>query len=155
MTSLLPSSADEFAEACDVGVQWSPGAPQPLVIADGWRLNVVVRLTEGIDPAPAGLTPRPEPFGIIVFDKTYKFVFGPPGDEDLARHRLFGRGLDFYAAHTVLRSAWAAAEGRPEMTHFVLTFHDETLECLAATVSSVRRIGTLAEVMQHVADWMS
>jgi hypothetical protein len=158
VTWLLPASAQEFAEPCDVGVQWNAEATEPLVIADGSRLTVVVRMAD--DAAADAERPRiraggPEPFGVIVFDRCHSFVFGPPGGDGLAQHRLIGRGLDVGAAHTVLRSAWAAAESRPDLTHFVLTFHEQTLECLARSVSSARRVGTLGEVIQHVGTWMS
>lgn len=156
MTWLLPASAQEFAEPCDVGVEWSLAAPRPLVLAGGGRLHVVVRLVEGDDaPSPGGLPPNREPFGVIAFDRCHAFVVGPPGRSSLAEHRLSGRGLDAGAAHTVLRSAWAVAEGRPDLTHFVLTFPDQTLECLARSVSSARRVGTVGDVLAHVSTWMS
>jgi hypothetical protein len=159
VTWLLPASAQEFAEPCDVGVQWSADSTEPVVIADGSRLTVIVRVAE-VDAGAEQERLRArssgaEPFGVIVFDRCHAFVFGPPGQERLGQHRLIGRGLDVGAAHTVLRSAWAAAEGRPDLTHFVLTFPDQTLECLARAVSSARRVGTLAEVIQHVGTWMS
>jgi len=157
VTWLVPASAQEFAEPCDVGVQWTAGAGEPLVIADSSRLTVVVRLAE-----PEGDADRPslraapgDLFGVIVFDRCHAFLFGPPGDQVLDQHRLSGRGLDVCAAHTVLRSAWAVAEGRADLTHFVLTFPAGTLECLARSVSSARRVGTMADVIQHVGTWMS
>jgi hypothetical protein len=154
VTWLLPASPQEFAEPCDVGVLWSAAAPRPIVIASGGRLNLVVRLAEG-DAMPNVREGDPQPYGIIVFDRCHAFTFGPPDDEGLSGHRLTGRGLTPYEAHTVLRSAWAAAEQRPEMTHFLLSFKDETLECLAVSVSSVRRVGTLADLLAHVGTWMS
>lgn len=157
MTWLVPGSAQEFAEPCDVGVQWSAGAGEPLVIADSSRLTVVVRLTDADDDAdrPSLRAAAGELFGVVVFDRCHAFLFGPPGDQVLRDHRLFGRGLDSCAAHTVLRSAWAVAERRPDLTHFVLTFPAGTLECLARSVSSARRVGTVTDVVQHVGTWMS
>jgi hypothetical protein len=37
----------------------------------------------------------------------------------------------------------------------VLTFSSGTLECLARSVSSGRRVATLEEVLAHIGSWLS
>jgi hypothetical protein len=69
---------------------------------------------------------------------------GSPNDEVLRGHFLWGSGLEFYSAHEVKNSPWVtelmevdrAHERFDESQwsgrhHFMLTFHDETLECIA------------------------
>ena len=69
---------------------------------------------------------------------------GFPNDEVLHGHRLWGKGLTFYAVHEVLNSSWLAElraieavhpMSRPlpfdNARHFVLTFHDSTVEAIA------------------------
>ena len=71
--------------------------------------------------------------------------WGPPSDESLMGHRLFGNGLEFYAAHEVEDSEWlrdletkephrASPGWIRSHRHYVFTFHDETVECLARDV---------------------
>jgi hypothetical protein len=72
--------------------------------------------------------------------------FGFPNDEALGGHALFSPddGLSFYATHEVLESTWleevraierahpqSAATPFPNTRHWVLTFHDSTLDALA------------------------
>lgn len=70
---------------------------------------------------------------------------GPPSDESLMGHRLFGKGLKFYAAHEVEDSEWlreletsephrASPGWMRSHRHYLFTFHDETVECLARDV---------------------
>jgi hypothetical protein len=67
-----------------------------------------------------------------------------PNDEALHGHRLWGKGLEFYALHQVVDSEWlrelrnvervherASDAPFPHSQHFVLTFHDSTLEAVA------------------------
>lgn len=69
---------------------------------------------------------------------------GSPNDEVLEGHPLWGSGLEFYEAHEVKNSPWIKElmdinrvhdqfreSHWNEDRHFILTFHDETLECVA------------------------
>jgi hypothetical protein len=88
---------------------------------------------------------------------------GLPSDESLMGHRLFGKGLQFYAAHEVEDSEWlreleAKAPHRASPgwirshRHYLFTFHDETVECLARDViwrrSGVSMDAALAELIR-------
>jgi hypothetical protein len=70
--------------------------------------------------------------------------FGPPNDEALAGHPLYGAGLQPYEFTEVLSSPWIAAMERrnrvhdrhnpvrfSDLRHFILPFHDSTFECVA------------------------
>jgi hypothetical protein len=72
--------------------------------------------------------------------------FGTPNDEVLHGHPLHGKGLEPYAAHLIANSAWLAELQRINSVHpyydparwlsyehYLLTFHDDTFECIAAT----------------------
>ncbi len=82
--------------------------------------------------------------GIAAFRRCLAHRFGPPNDEALEGHPLYGRGLEMYGAHLVARSSWISELERrnrvhrshnPELyanwKHYVLCFHDETFECIA------------------------
>lgn len=75
-------------------------------------------------------------------------VFGYPNDEALPGHPLFANGLNYYGVFEVRESSWAArldeqnevsfpnaVATRPQ-THFIITFHDSTFECLADGVTA-------------------
>lgn len=158
MTAPVGSPPEEFVEPCAVGAEWNETAPRPTLLLLETRLVAVVRLaepeSESSAPPETRATDRAA-YGLIVFDRCQAFTFGPPGDTELANHRFFARGLEASAAHTVPRSSWAVELGAPDLTHFVLTFSSGTLECLARSVSSGRRVATLEEVLAHIGSWLS
>ena len=86
---------------------------------------------------------------------------GPPSDESLMGHRLFGKGLKFYAAHEVDDSDWLRELESKEPHraspgwvrghhHYVFTFHDETVECLARDVIWRKSEGKMADVVAEL-----
>ena len=87
-------------------------------------------------------------FGLIVEDISFNSVSahynGWPNDEVLHAHRLWGRGLTFYAMHEVVNSDWLAELERRNSVHprhipglilrdrhFIGTYQDGTFECIA------------------------
>lgn len=107
------------------------GDPAPTLAVD--RDQTV--LTYGL---PDGTTAR------IRFLRPIQHVMGWPNDEVLIAHPLWNKGLRHYGAFEVENSAWkktiiarnavhprASAAHYERLRHFVLTFHDETFECLA------------------------
>ncbi|MBF6059837.1 hypothetical protein IU500_01050 [Nocardia terpenica] len=142
----------QYAVVLDLDIVWDTGAPMPFVVCDGCRAAVVFYLPavdsgwDGtyvtiVDPASGS----PKPFGVIEFEGVYEIKFGGLNDEAIGGHPLDGNGLVAYAAHEVINSQWIAeAERRnsihprhvggwhTRMKHYVLCFHDETLECLAS-----------------------
>lgn len=89
---------------------------------------------------------------------------GSPNDEVLHGHPLWGSGLEFYSAHEVKNSPWItelmevnrAHERFDESQwtgchHFVLTFRDETLECVAKwTIARAAPGATMPEVLARL-----
>jgi hypothetical protein len=103
------------------------GAPEPVVQREGDRAWVAYlardpdfpgwehpSVTEYLDAHPG------EPFGVLRFDGVTDCALGPPSDERLHEHPLYGRGLDFYEFHRV--------RSPQEAGRWIVTFHDETLE---------------------------
>ena len=142
---------EEYATPVDLGVQWDTGAPLPHVLAASGRVLVLFYLSvpspgwdgtsvEVVDPT----NERPAALGLIEFTGVHSIKFGGPNDEAIEGHPLHGRGLSAYRAHRIANSRWIAQEehinsvhylhrgGWHEwLSHYVLCFHDEMLECLA------------------------
>lgn len=129
------SDRQERVVELDLGVYPNPGAPMPL-LAQGSRNAVLVFCAQ---TAPGGQAKT----GVVEVSACWVSQFGYPNDEALSGHPLYGRGLGFYGIYEVLDSSWVArldAQNRvafpdfappPPKRHFIITFHDETFECLA------------------------
>jgi hypothetical protein len=88
--------------------------------------------------------------------------FGYPSDAALAGHPLFEKGLGSFGVFEVTDSAWVAqlaaqhAAARPDgpalppQRHFVFTFHESTLECVADDVVVVLTRDSLNEVIAGI-----
>jgi hypothetical protein len=143
---LADAEGVEAAHLCPWDVPWSAGAPCPVVAADGSMVHVAYYADERFRP-PEQL-PRPAGPGEVVaiasFRRCLAHRLGPPNDEAIHGHPLYGRGLQMYAAHLVARSSWIGELERrnrvhsahtPEryatLKHYLLCFHDETFECVA------------------------
>jgi hypothetical protein len=88
----------------------------------------------------------------IKFSRVRAFYLGSPNDEALNGHRLWGRGLDFYSFREVVHSDWIAELERRNrvhsqhstklfegLRHFVITFKEQTLECVALAFEVTHR----------------
>ncbi|MGX8013214.1 hypothetical protein ACVDG8_031690 [Mesorhizobium sp. ORM8.1] len=144
----------------------SAGAPLPHVFADEGRL-VIAYIVNVPDPPFDGINPRPvsaaaegEVVAILTVDPYVAFQFGPPNDEALSGHRLHGLGLQPYSAFEVVNSSWIASLEKanrvhprhmPELfsgrRHFILTFHDSTLEFIARDFRTSLRKGAVVKVL--------
>jgi hypothetical protein len=107
---------------------------------------------------------RVDSIGVVEFKRMTSIKIGSPNDEVLRRHPLWGSGLESYSAHEVKNSPWItelmdvdrAHERFDESQwsgrhHFVLTFHDETLECVANwTVTRTAPAATMPEVLARL-----
>ena len=138
----------ERAEVVEIeGLEWSAGAPIPVVVASEYRTLFAFETREARI-------------------QTAEFIgctcvrFGFPNDEVLDGHPLWGRGLTFYRAHEVIDSTWLAdlraiesvhdqAPETPfaESSHFVLTFHDSTLEAVARRIALGNAYETVADAL--------
>lgn len=147
-----------YAERLDLGVEWDTGAPMPILVS-GLRTFVAFYLSIH-DPVFEGTDPRirdpraDHGIGIVEFIQTTSIKMGSPNDEVLNGHPLWGSGLEFYRAQMVRNSPWIRElmninrihtgfqeSSWTEARHFVLTFHDETLECVARTASARKEPG--------------
>ena len=158
-----------YAEPVELGVRWDTGAPRPVLLS-GLRTFVAFYLSTGdsrfdqLDPA--GRDPRTDHgIGIVEFKQVRSVKIGSPNHEVLPGHALWGSGLEYYRAHEVRNSRWITElmdvnrvherfdEGRWSGTrHFILTFHDQTLECVAR--STVTR-SALDATMPEAITWLS
>ena len=144
----------------------SAGAPLPHVFADEGRLliayivNVPDPSFDGTNPRSVSATADGQSVAIITADPYVAFQFGPPNDEALSGHRLYGLGLQPYSAFEVVNSSWIASleeanrvhpRHMPELfsgrRHFILTFHDSTLEFIARDFQVGLRKGAMLKVL--------
>jgi len=107
------------------------GAPSPVTVADDSSLFVRYCTQSG-------------KIAVVHFPLCSVFTFGSPNDEALPGHPLYRHGLEFYSVHRVENSSWIALLERrnsvhrshdrkrflEDLSHFVFTFHDSTLECV-------------------------
>ena len=76
---------------------------------------------------------------VIKFSEISWYHFGGPSDEKLHQHPLYDSGLTFYGFHVVENSS----KTNSNQSHWIITFHDETLEILARNVEVVsKRVDT-------------
>jgi len=165
-------AGEEYAELLDLGVQLDPGAPLPHVLVNGHSAFVVFCLRAG--PVHDGTTvavvdphSTDDLVGLIEFTGVHAVLFGGPNDEALHGHPLHGHGLEPYAIHEVRGSRWITEAEQVNsvhphhqpgwhdtLRHFVITFHDETLECLAREVRTEIHQRTLADTITATASRM-
>ncbi|GAA5122463.1 hypothetical protein [Haloechinothrix salitolerans] len=90
---------------------------------------------------------------------------GGLNDEAIEGHPLWRKGLAPYTAHEVINSAWIAESERrnsvhpyhrggwhERMKHYLLCFHDETLECLASGLRTERFLGSYHDALRAVVE---
>ncbi len=140
-----------YAEPIQLGAPIDAGAPLPHLISGAMSAALVFHCglddpnwdgtyTNVIDPS--GQVERD--LAIVVFERTVATLLGPPNDEAIAGHPLWGAGLEPYVAHVVHNSLWIAeyerrnrvhphhsAERWNNLTHYIIPFHDETFEGIA------------------------
>ena len=143
------------AVSIDIGVQWEAGAPMPHLLI-GLRTFLLFYARAG------GEDPAEDRIGLLEIVGCAAARYGPPNDEALENHPLWGNGLGFYAAHQVENSSWlpewrelalikgAQASALPqELRHFIFTFHDETVEVLAHDPNAEVFSGSMTEALQE------
>ena len=157
-----------YAQRVDLGVTWDAGAPRPVLLS-GLRTFVAFYLTVH-DPVADRANPRvrgpraDHGIAVVEFKRVTSIKVGSPNDEVLRGHPLWGSGLEFYSAHEVENSPWIAELAEVDRAHerfdesqwsgrrhFVLTFHDETVECVAKwTVTRTAPGATMPEVLTRL-----
>lgn len=167
---LAAALGDEWAEVFDFGPRWSAGAPLPQVVANESG-GFLVYLMEESDPGWDGRTTRSVdpgrgeewPLAIVSFQGHVRF--GGPNDEVLSGHPLYGRGLEFYAAHRIHNSRWIAEDRainsvhprhRPEAwddtEHLLLAFHDSIVELMTDRYEVSTVCSTFRAVLHDLVD---
>jgi hypothetical protein len=119
--------------------------------------------SDGTNPRAGDL--RPE-IGVVGFKGVASVKMGSPNEEVLEGHPLWGSGLEYYEAHEVRNSPWIRelmdvnrVQSRfdeshwSQARHFVLTFHDETVECVAD--DTIARTEPPAATMRQVVPSLS
>lgn len=148
----------ERAVPVDVpGLAWPAGAPEPFIVSSEQRtLIAFYGRNEDADQSDSDEVVVAELVGCA------SVKFGFPGDEVLHGHRLYAAGLGYYQLHEVEDSAWLIELRAIEAVHhralvpfenarhFVLTFHDSTMEAIASDVRIVGSYGTRAEAARQM-----
>jgi hypothetical protein len=157
-----------YAQYVDLGVRWDADTPIPVLLS-GLRTFVAFYL--GVHDPVADRTnarvrdPRADHgIGVVEFKRVTSVKISSPNDEALRGHPLWGSGLEFHSAHEVKNSPWISElmevdraherfdesqwDGR---RHFMLTFHDKTLECVAKwTITRIAPGATMPEVLARL-----
>jgi hypothetical protein len=162
--ALAAARNQEHAVPFDLGVQWDVGAPLPHLLTSGLRTLLAFYLSEP-DPQWDGTYVRvvdpsdeqPASLALVEFVACSAVKMGPPNDEVIHAHPLYGRGLAAYQPLTVVNSRWIAeliainrvheqfsAAHWEGQHHFLFPFHDETVEAVARDV----RLATSREPMR-------
>lgn len=156
-----------YAQRVSLGVEWGASTPTPILLSG---LRTFAIFYQGGRPAvggtnPALQEPAADPGAIVEFKRLTSVKIGPPNAEGLRGHALWGSGLELYAAHEVSNSPWitelvlmeAADEPANEdrwwsgNRHYILTFHDATLECVAKwTIARIAPDTTMPEVIARL-----
>ena len=172
--ALAVSRDEEHAVPCAGFPAWDTGAPLPHVLT-GSRGFALAYFTKERDPTWDGTWARvvdvaDESLALVAlvrFERPTAIRVGPPNDEVIHGHPLHGRGLSAYEAHEVVRSRWVQElqainsvhrQYDParwkERHHYLLAFHDETIECMAGGFVAEVRMTTLAQACRDLLEWV-
>jgi len=153
--------------------QSSVGAPCPAIVATEHSLVVIFYVEEaeptwdGTGVRMVGMDSSEELAATVTFERPSVHTFGPPNDEAFAGHRLASKGLQPYGAFEVQHSQWIQQLERMNSVHprhdakryvqgkrhFILTFHDKTLECVAHGYSvALARASIKTLLAEHAAN---
>ena len=131
----------EFAVPLE-GVDSEFEASGGIVLGDGLSVLVVC-------PVPSKV--RPLQCAAVFFSGVHEYRVARLYD-DVAGHRLFGKGLDHCQAFEVMNSEWLKsgpwAEENPATRHFVLCFKDSVVEALCKSIEWGRE-------KRDVNDWIA
>jgi hypothetical protein len=113
--------------------QMETGAPTPAIRAKEGTLTLAYRT-------------QSDEFAVIRFEGVHQHTFGYPNDEALGRHPLYSPEIHLYAFNEVLDSPYLQEldrrnavsfpdrrAGFTELKHWLIAFHDETLEIISGT----------------------
>ncbi len=101
----------------------SIGAPSPIALSQEGRVVLAYYLQEtpngsdGTRVRVIGPTGVSEPIALVLFERCYASMFGPPNDEAFQGHPLASRGLVPYRVFEVRESSWIRALERMNSVH--------------------------------------
>lgn len=134
----------EYCEPFDFGYLWDRGAPMPYLLQNEHVAYLVYYLkpiqASGLSKTihVVNQTEDLEPIAIVQFKQVWLAQFGAPNDESLDRHRLYGKGLDYYTPFIVRNSSMISTLNTlyqlkciEQLSHYIFPFHDSTFECVA------------------------
>jgi len=137
--------------------RWDTGATCQVIIATDHDLLLLYNLAGDYDHV-----------GLVTFQRARAHRLCGINDEVLNGHPLYDKGLEFYAAHEVDDSSWRdelrkAHSVHPRhnpapwtsVKHYILCFHDNTLEVLAHGYSTEKRAGSIREVLDSLISKLS
>ena len=165
----------EYAEKINFPIIMDTGTPEPRVICNGLKTLVIFCVRDDFNPFEKELakeqfqlTPEhkkkriPDAYALIQFNHCLIHKFGTPNDEALNGHPLWKKGLSFYSWHKVHNSSWIEEikninRVHPKFnenhwlnhTHYIITFHDETFECIAESYELLT-IDTLDNLINQI-----
>jgi len=163
--ALSLAKGEETALACEWEVLWEANAPMPHVMTAARKTYLMYAVQEpdlNLDGSSDKLVQISDvsTVALVKLIDCYAYTFGGPNDEVLSGHPLWGRGLSYSSAHVIAHSRWLAeAENinkvhqhyNPDRwktrKHYLLSFKDETFECLA----SGYKIEVFRESLEQVA----
>ncbi len=143
------------------------GAPLPQVIANEGRVLLIYALNRPLPENQTGpfvfTEDTPSPWAVVDFSWIFDHRFGGFSDILRDRHPLADSGLSMGGVHIVVNSVWKAkilselhpnpitlGRPRPELVHYIFTFHDSMFECIAGAPTTLVLPGTAREVVQKV-----
>lgn len=128
--------------------QMDTGAPMPGLSISNDQLFVAYIVSES--PAKSDA----EQYAVVRFDGVLQHTFGYPNDEALGGHPIYPAGLAFYAFNQILGSPYLGELGArnaktfpgteahfADLKHWIVTFHDETLEVVGDSVLFLGIVG--------------
>jgi hypothetical protein len=149
-------------EVVELTLPWSmePGAPMPVLTSNG-NSHLSVSYWEEDSDCQRRVFLR--------FPSCQQFTFGYPNDEALSGHPLYAFGLRYYGLFEVHGSDWerrlriqnqvsfprSDLECPSVLRHFIVAFHDETLEALARGVEGVLVESNISPKDDTKTDWTS
>jgi len=144
------------------------GAPEPIIISIGFHLilmfyvdlfdfpSITNKLKERDTENDIGVA-------IIKFKKRYIHKFGVPNDEVIIGHPYYKLGLKPYSFFSVIDSDWIkeikrieahhpyfSEQGFNNLKHFIITFKDNTFECIAEDYLIDYSLETMQDTLSRI-----
>lgn len=167
-------AGEEFVTQADLGLDWDMGAPMPYLLQGEGTAFLAFYLRQTDAAWDGSYTTLMDPtsstsgqVGVISWHGCAGALLTEPNDEGVAGHRLWNKGLrdiQSYSAGEVHNSRWIThleqiARVHPlynpnfpnKLRHYILLFHDSTLECVAEGYSTRTMAISLSDVVVQLA----